>query len=343
MDEIIQYRLLKVVELNGKDVLCQDVNGNTYTLVLENLDVLKGDVLKPVHKNYIKFHDSSSESACLFVTNKCNSNCLMCPDTMYSRQKMNDISLSFLQEHILLLPTDLPFLDITGGEPTLLKSNLIVLIDVAFKHFEHISIMLLSNGRAFADKDYSGLFSKYRRQNFIIEIPIHGFNSVTHDRIARDRGCFLQTISGIQNLIRGEVQIGIRIVVSGLNLSFIHKIIHFIGTNFQKKVKYINLMGLEMLGNAYLNKEQVWIEYDEIKNILQKNIELCFLYGIEPRLYNFPLCLFDKKYWSVYRKSISPNKIVYLESCFGCGIKNYCGGFFKSTAHITKYRGKEEI
>lgn len=343
MDEEICHGLIKVEKVGESDVICQDVKGNMTILTPADFEVLKGDVLKPDSQNkYIKFYDSISESACLFVTNKCNSNCLMCPDTIYSRQKKVDIGQSFLREFLLLLPTDLPFLDITGGEPTLLKNNLITLIDIAFDHFEHISIMLLSNGRAFGDKSYSRLFYKYSKMNFVIEVPIHGFDGNTHDKIAGGNEYFLQTVSGIRNLLSAKVQVGIRVVVSGLNYKFLHKIIYFIGTNFQN-IKYINLMGLEMLGNAYLNKEQVWTEFDEIKDILQKNIELCFLYGIEPRLYNFPLCLFDKKYWSVYRKSISPHKIVYLESCFGCNVKKHCGGFFKSTAHITNFVGKGEI
>lgn len=343
MNEKVHLKLLKVNYVDDKEAICQDIEGKISVFILGDLKLLKGDILKPISMGkYTKLHDSSSESACLFVTNKCNSNCIMCPDTIHSRQKNNDIKLSFLQEYLLLLPTDLPFLDITGGEPTLLKNDLLTLIDIAIDHFERVSIMLLSNGRAFADKNYSHTFYKYKNENMVIEVPLHGFDSSTHDRIAGGMGCFLQTITGIQNLLNIKLNVGIRIVISKLNYKYLHKIIRYIGTNFTG-IRYINLMGLEMLGNAYLNKEKVWIEFEEIKDILQKNIELCFLYGIEPHLYNFPLCLFDKKYWSVYRKSISLYKIIYLDGCLGCGIKNSCGGFFKSTAHVTDYICKGEI
>ena len=39
---------------------------------------------------------------------------------------------------------------------------------------------------------------------------------------------------------------------------------------------------------------------------------MCFT--IEPGLYNFPLCLFDRKYWYCYKNSISDYKIRYLRS-----------------------------
>lgn len=339
MDDELKKNLIKVEEVYEDKIICLDVEGNILTVKGE-FKFSKGDVLQFTTDNYyIKYHSSSAESACLFVTNQCNSNCLMCPDTTYSRRRKNDINLEFLKDFLMLLPTDLPYLDITGGEPTLLKNNLITIIDMAFNHFENIDIMILSNGRAFADKCYAMLFEKYSNKNLIIEVPLHGFDSQTHDYIAGGNGYFSQTASGIYNLLNSRVSIGIRIVVSKLNYKYIYKIINYIGKTF-RNVKYINIMGLEMLGNARTNIEKVWIEFDDVKDILQKNIELCFMYGIEPRLYNFPLCLFEKKYWSVYRKSISPHKVVYLENCSGCSIKNYCGGFFKSTANITKYMGK---
>ena len=97
-------------------------------------------------------------------------------------------------------------------------------------------------------------------------------------------------------------------------------------------------MGMEVLGNAWKNKEIVWEEFDSLQPYLQKALEVCFRCGLRPNLYNFPLCLFDRKYWYCYKSSISGYKIRYFEACDACGEKHRCGGFFFSTVHQTNYK-----
>lgn len=50
------------------------------------------------------------------------------------------------------------------------------------------------------------------------------------------------------------------------------------------------------------NKETVWEEFENIKPYVEKAAEQCFSCGIEPGLYNFPLCLFKKNTGIVIRK-----------------------------------------
>ena len=144
-------------------------------------------------------------------------------------------------------------------------------------------------------------------------------------------------MAGIHHLLEAGVEVGIRIVVSRLNYQELNSIIQFIHQEFPA-VRYINIMGMEVLGNAWKNRELVWIEMDELKFYLQSAPPHRFRCGIEPGLYNFPLCLFDRKYWYCYKNSISDYKIRYFDQCEKCGEKLKCGGFFFSTYHYTKYK-----
>ena len=155
--------------------------------------------------------------------------------------------------------------------------------------------------------------STFSNKKFKIEIPVHSAEPGKHDLIAGCPGSFAQTMAGIHHLLETGVEVGIRIVVSRLNYQELNSIIQFIHQEFPA-VRYINIMGMEVLGNAWKNREIVWIEMDELKFYLQSALEESFRCGIEPGLYNFPLCLFDRKYWYCYKNSISDYKIRYLRS-----------------------------
>lgn len=342
--------LIKVKKIEGGRALCEDADGNESELGRalggprpgNAHALLPGDVLELLPDGQaVKLHDGSQATACLFVTNRCNSNCVMCPDSDKARARRLDIDAEFLAEFVRLLPTDLPHLDVTGGEPTLIRYELPRLLNLAFSHFEAVSVMLLTNGRAFADPQYAEAFGDFRDRELVIEIPIHGDTAGLHDHIAGCPGSFRQTMAGIRNLLHAGCRVGIRIVVSMLNIDCLDQIVGLVGREFPETA-FVNLMGLEMLGNARLNREQVWVEFDEAKPALERCAELCFRQGIEPRFYNFPLCLFETRFWSLYRKSISPHKVCFLEACEGCGMRDHCGGFFRSTAAMTKFGGRRE-
>lgn len=316
-------------DINGERVLIENK---------ENEEICHGDVIEITQSGkVIRIHDGSSSSALVYVTNQCNSNCIMCPDSVKTRTKPNHITYEYLMEYISLLPSDLMHVDITGGEPTLLKYQLPSLIEKITGQAEEAEVLMLSNGRSFANRKYAERFADFSGKRFKIEIPVHSADLHKHDLIAGHSGSFAQTKAGIHHLLENGVEVGIRIVVSRLNYRELDSIIEFIHQEFPS-IGYINIMGMEVLGNAWKNREIVWIEMDELKPYLQNALEKSFQCGIEPGLYNFPLCLFNRKYWYCYKNSISDYKIRYFDECEECMEKQKCGGFFFSTYHHTKYK-----
>lgn len=286
--------------------------------------------------------EKAESSALVYVTNQCNSNCIMCPDSVKLRTRPNEVTRENLLEQISEINLEAEHVDITGGEPTLLKEQLPELIEAVFRQAPDAEVLMLSNGRSFAAGGYTERFSAFAHRRLKIEIPIHGDCAELHDRIAGCPESFVQTRAGIHHLLEAGMEVGIRIVVSRLNYSRLNELIRFISREFPE-IRYVNLMGMEVLGNAWKNREQVWIEFDEVKDSLQQAVEQCFACGIIPSLYNYPLCLFDRKYWYCYRNSISDYKIRYFEECEKCTEKSRCGGFFASTYRYTRYKVRVQV
>lgn len=104
------------------------------------------------------------------------------------RTRPSEITSAFLAEFIALLPSDLEHVDITGGEPTLLKENLPPLIMQVCELEENAEVLMLSNGRSFASAKYTKQFAALAKKRFKIEIPIHSAkrNSMTESPDVRE-------------------------------------------------------------------------------------------------------------------------------------------------------------
>lgn len=338
ISELERNKLWKV-SLRDSMIEVLDTEGEIYQLDdYEKERFHHGDVIEiDDSERIIKLHDASDPSALVFITNQCNSNCIMCPDSEYRRMKESTITTDFLLEYISLLPSDLLHIDVTGGEPTLLKYDLVRVLRAILDQTENADIQMLTNGRSFADNTYTELFRSVADRRLYVEVPVHASTEQLHDLIAGIPGAFEQTIRGIKNLLSLPIKVNIRIVVSKLNYHDLNSIIELIMGRFPQ-INRVNFLGLEIMGSAYHNREEVWIEYTDIKNSLESCIEYCVSQGLEPRLFNYPLCMFEKKYWYCYKKSITDYKIRYQPECVNCNEKNDCGGFFASTLHNTQFK-----
>lgn len=273
---------------------------------------------------------SDSDDNILLMTNHCNSNCIFCPESELSRNRPENIDINRLKKIIELIPSDTRFLCITGGEPTLLKENLFDLLNICKNKFEKTDFTVLSNGRMFYYKNYAVEYAKSRPNETIIAIALHGNNSEIHDLSTNSKGSFLQTIIGLKNLHELGEKIEIRIVVNKLNYKVLPEIAKMIVNNFPNVFR-VNLMALEMLGNAAKNKDEVWVDLNEVTEYVKEATLKLLKNSIKTYLYNFPLCYVDNTLWQIALPSISDYKVRYAEGCKECKIKSICGGFFEST------------
>ena len=330
-----QKEIFRITYWNEKMFLL-DAEGNYYENAVVN-DYSEGDIIEIEGGQVRLLYNGCERHATIFITNHCNSSCVMCPDSDRYRSMETDYSLDNILNFISLLPDDIEGMDVTGGEPTLVTSDLPVILHSIFDKRRYLPVMLLSNGRSFADKRYTEGFRCFSKKGLYLEIPIHGSTADLHEAIVRADGAYAQTMVGIRNLLSVGVKVGIRLVVTRMNYRDMKTIVQLVARRFPE-IGYINIMGMECLGNAYHNKEDVWVEFDKSREAIEETVETCMKNGIEPRLFNFPLCMFEEKYWGCYKKSITPGKVRYMEECELCSVKEDCGGFFHSTINVTQFK-----
>lgn len=281
-----------------------------------------------------KIFRSDSEDNILFLTNKCNSNCIFCPDSDELRKNQKEYIAENI-ELLKLLPKTIKHIGITGGEPTILKENFFRILNECKTILPNTSYTVISNGRMFFYKDFCEDYIRNRPVNTKVAIALHGYNSFSHDYITQVDNSFIQTTTGIKNLLALGERIEIRIVLNKVNCDYLEKMANLIVKNF-RSVEEVNILSLELLGNAAKNYEKFWIEKKEINETLEKVLPIFMKNKIKVNLYNFPLCLLNSEFWNITRKSITDYKSKYGNNCKECKVFDKCDGFFSSTFNIIK-------
>lgn len=292
------------------------------------------DVIEIVNNKDIKvlYRDDSEDNA-LLVTNQCNSNCIMCPDSDFVRNTKENPDIRKIIKQISCIPDDTKHITITGGEPGLLKENLIEILRKCKECLPETEFLLLSNGRIFSNTLFANQVNENIPNNIRIAIPIYADNAEIHDNITRAKNSFEQAIIGIKKLLARNIPVEVRIVVLKKNYKILENIANFIVKEIPR-VTIVNIMALEMTGNAYKNKEEVWVNFDKIREPIYNASTILIRAGITTNLYNFPLCNLDERVYSIARKSITDYKVRYKPECIECKAKEKCGGFFNSTINV---------
>ena len=266
----------------------------------------------------------------LFTTGQCNSNCIMCPYTQGYRVNAQHESLPLMLRYVELMDPRAEYLCITGGEPTLLRDDFLALMEKVRGHFSNAMVHILTNGRTFAYPDFLTAFQRVRPYKTLLGIPLHADNAQLHDYISQAPGSFQETLRGLDNLYARGEHIELRIVTSKLNRENLPALARMIARRYPY-VQHVCMMGLEMMGNAMVNRGEVWCSYDEIWPYVREATELLIRGGVQVELYNYPLCLVDRPLQPLYRRSITPSKVEYLDACAPCKRRDACGGFFRTT------------
>ncbi len=269
----------------------------------------------------------------LFLTGKCNSNCIMCPYTSRWREKADNTPLQFLLRYIELMNPYAPYLCVTGGEPTILKDEFIKVLLHVKAHFKYCLLHIMTNGRAFYYSDFFEVYKISRPLNTLLGIPIYAHTSELHDAITLVPGSFEETLVGLDRLYVSGEHVELRIVLTALNVSCLVDFARFVHEKYPN-IYMVSIMGLEMVGNAYKNRKNVWINFDDVTEMLTKTVDYLVSNGIQTQIYNMPLCKVNRRHWALCQKSISAEKVAFYPECEKCVIRSTCGGFFNTTIHM---------
>ena len=340
----INYPVFTVtMETNNTIAICNLENKSFFSVEGEWKNLTYGSILSITEGGKVNvIYKSDQTEVDLFVTNKCNSNCIMCPLSEGVRRRSNGNQKEWLMDYIKLLPLDIPYVNITGGEPTLEKDTFLDLTYLLKTKFQHTEFQLLTNGRSLSDYTFLKKVVENLPNHTRFAIPVHSSNPEIHDMITQVPGSFFQTDQGIKNLLSKSQTVEIRIVLSKLNIDTVYETVEYIYKMY-KGVFVVNFIGMEMMGNAAINRDLLWEEYSYFFQKIKRSIVYLVSKGVDTRLYNFPLCAVEKGFWSIVSKSITDYKIRYKDACSNCIVKEYCGGFFFSTLKLMNPEVKEII
>lgn len=289
-----------------------------------------GDVLRldPASGAVNMLFRKSGRNNSLLLTERCNSNCVMCSQP--PRERDDSFIVDDLLEAIPLIDSATTEIGFTGGEPTLLHSGFLKLVAACKEHLPRTSLHVLSNGRLFAYREYAQLLGAIDHHDIMIGIPLYSDLPWSHDFVVQAHNAFDQTIRGMLNLARFDVPIELRVVIHRSTYERLPDLARFIGRNLPF-VSQVALMGLELMGHVKMNLDAVWVDPLDYQDQLSR----CVLYlsrcGIPTRIYNHQLCTIPADLRPFAVRSISDWKNVYAEECDACGLREECGGFFASS------------
>jgi His-Xaa-Ser system radical SAM maturase HxsC len=266
----------------------------------------------------------------LFVTERCNSNCLMCSQPPKDRDDIEALTARNLELIDLITPHP-PYLTITGGEPTLLGDNLFTLISQLKLSMPETELHMLTNGRTFAWPEYARRFAELEHPNISVGIPLYSDSAGDHDYVVQAMGAFDQTVAGLHQAARNGIRVEVRVVLHKLTIPRLKKLVDYIYRNLTF-VEHVALMGLEYTGYTPRNIETLWIDPYDYQDVLEDAVEYLAVRNMTVSIYNHQLCVLKPSLWRYAKKSISDWKTLYLPECEKCSALPACGGLFQWAA-----------
>ena len=141
---------------------------------------------------------NSARHNALLLTEQCDNYCLMCSQPPKDR---DDAWLFDRATKVIsLLPPGAQALSLTGGEPTLNADALIGLLEHCQRVAPWLSVHLLTNGRRFADPEFTRRYAAVGLSDIMAGIPVYAPEPGLHDFIVQATGAFDETVHGILSL-----------------------------------------------------------------------------------------------------------------------------------------------
>lgn len=330
-EEVIKSKRCDDIVITTSKLLPEGYKGQIVYNIRELDHISEDDILYIGSDGVIKtLYRVNSRQNMILLTERCNSNCLMCsqpPKDIDDIDFLHNIHLKLIP----LIPKNCNEINLTGGEPTLLGPKLIELLNLVKLELPSTEIHILTNGRLFSVNSIAKQIAAVNNPRMMLGIPLYSDFYQIHDYVVQSKDAFYQTVMGIHNLKRYNVRIEIRVVLHKITIPRLQKLSEFIYKNLPF-VDQVVFMGLEIMGFTKANLEDLWIDPIEYIEELDKATSYLHRRKIKVSIYNTPLCILPQDLWFFSKKSISDWKNIYFPECVNCAVRDKCGGLFASSA-----------
>ena len=228
-----------------------------------------------------------------------------------------------------LVAKDTKSLCFTGGEPLLEWREFIKVLADSRDELPNTAIHVLSNGRAFVQDEVVVAWAALRHPNLSVGIPLYSAVDHVHDYVVQARGAFDETILGILKLKDRAQRVEVRVVLHALTAPRIVETCKWLARNLPF-VDHVALMGLENIGFAIANANELWMDPIDYRTGLAEGVNILTSARVNVSVYNLQRCVLDRSVWTYAVRSISDWKNGYVEECDYCIEKDRCSGFFTS-------------
>ncbi|QOL48141.1 His-Xaa-Ser system radical SAM maturase HxsC [Massilia litorea] len=261
----------------------------------------------------------------LFLTNRCNSYCVMCsqPPTRHDDGWLVDQAIDIVR-HVRVPP---PVIGVSGGEPLLAAAGLERVLASIKDCWPGTDVEVLTNGRLLHDvRVKEALFSE-PPANVRWLVPLYGHADFLHDFVVQSPGAFDETLDGLLTLQEMRQPIQLRIVLIQPVLDVLDELCRFIGHNLPF-VECVALMACEPTGFALANRDICDLDLFEAGPALERASRVLDRYQVRHVFMNAPLCALPPRLWTRATRSISDWKNTYADDCARCTVKDRCCGLF---------------
>ncbi len=275
----------KLIAINENKLLKSEID-NELKNVLDCL--LKNGLIK-----YSKIHSSNNikeiaieNTNCKFgwieITNKCNLKCKHCYNESDENRNLTMQLDDFYQIIDCLSKMGVPKIQITGGEPFLVKENLRKMLDYSVGKFSCIEIF--TNGTLITDE----WFEYFQQNNIRIALSVYSYIEQMHDSVTGVKDSFKRTNNTIKELKKHNVHYRVcNVLMNGIELG--NKNTDLYTLNKEKDVvRVTGRASLDLLNDDLIRKRLI------TKKTFQKPITKSFC----KRLISGHNCFNDKIYIS---------------------------------------------
>ncbi|TGQ89027.1 His-Xaa-Ser system radical SAM maturase HxsC [Mesorhizobium sp. M8A.F.Ca.ET.208.01.1.1] len=304
-----------------------DFSGGEGTLRVYGIDPsdVNGDVLFVVPRRGTahRLIRANSRHNTLLVTERCDQLCLMCSQP----PKAHHVDMFPFFETAVLLSPENATIGLSGGEPTLFKSELLEFLGRMLAARPDIDFHVLTNAQHFDRVDLAKL-GELNLNRVLWGVPVYSSDPEVHDRIVAKPGAFDKVREGLSILCQAGAKIELRTVLMKPNALGLADLAKFVTTSLPFIDKWA-IMQLENIGYGRQNWHSLFFDSSTGFDVVGKALDLAISRGIDAILYNFPLCTLPPNYRTLAPSTISDWKRTYLSECAGCVLRDDCGGFFE--------------